>query len=99
MDATTWNAYQIVSNRARAVCYATRQNQFRMKTEYTVNKLVHTTEQQLSALDHMSVSRSYEKVVHVFFFKGNLYIQIIKRDGLPYRRSALDHMSVSRPCR
>uniref|UniRef100_A0A6P8I3R8 Protein brambleberry-like n=1 Tax=Actinia tenebrosa TaxID=6105 RepID=A0A6P8I3R8_ACTTE len=39
MDVATWNSYHIISNRARSVCYATRQQQFRLKTEYTVNKL------------------------------------------------------------
>ena len=55
MDPTTWNAYQIVSNRARALCYATRQQQFRMKTEYTVNKLVYTTEEQLDTMTEIKV--------------------------------------------
>ena len=55
MDPTTWNAYQIVSNRARAICYATRQQQFRMKAEYTVNKLVHTTENQVHAMYEIKV--------------------------------------------
>ena len=55
MDATTWNAYQIVSNRARAICYATRQAQFRMKTEYTVNQLVHATLGQLNTMKQIEV--------------------------------------------
>ena len=55
MDPTTWNAYQIVSNRARALCYATRQQQFRMKTEYTVNKLVYTTQEQLDTMTEIKV--------------------------------------------
>lgn len=50
MDQTTWNAYQIVSNRARAICYAARQQQFSAKTEMSVNKLVSTTEYQLNAM-------------------------------------------------
>ena len=55
MDPTTWNAYQIVSNRARAICYATQQSQFRLKTEFTVNKLVHTTHGQIMAMRELQV--------------------------------------------
>ncbi|XP_018427869.1 PREDICTED: protein brambleberry-like [Nanorana parkeri] len=50
MDADTWNAYHIVSNRARSVCYATRQLHFRRRTEVTVNTLVHTAMSQLEAM-------------------------------------------------
>ena len=55
MDPTTWNAYQIVANRARAVCYSTRQQQFRMKTEMTVNKLVTHTQQQVDTIKQIQV--------------------------------------------
>ena len=55
MDPTSWNAYQIVTNRALAVCYATRQQQFRLKTEYSVNKLVHSTSEQLQAMEQLQV--------------------------------------------
>jgi len=55
MDPTSWNAYQIVTNRALAVCYATRQQQFRLKTEYTVNQLVHSTQHQLQAMEELQV--------------------------------------------
>ncbi|XP_078696101.1 protein brambleberry-like [Branchiostoma floridae x Branchiostoma belcheri] len=51
MDSDTWNAYHIISNRARSVCYATRQQQFRRKTEQTVNKLVMTADQQVQAME------------------------------------------------
>ncbi|ELT87036.1 hypothetical protein CAPTEDRAFT_223313 [Capitella teleta] len=57
MDATVWNAYQIVSNRARAVCYAARQQQFRMRTEMTVNTLVETAESQLLSMLRMEESQ------------------------------------------
>ncbi|XP_076320394.1 protein brambleberry-like isoform X2 [Tachypleus tridentatus] len=50
MDQNTWNAYHIVSNRARAVCYAARQQQFTAKTEITVNKLMWTAENQLDSM-------------------------------------------------
>ncbi|XP_026774666.3 protein brambleberry [Pangasianodon hypophthalmus] len=50
MDSDTWNAYHIVSNRARSVCYATRQQQFRRQTELTVNALISTATNQLDAM-------------------------------------------------
>ncbi|XP_044151074.1 protein brambleberry-like [Bufo gargarizans] len=50
MDPDTWNAYHIVSNRARSVCYATRQLHFRRRTELTVNTLVSTAMNQLEAM-------------------------------------------------
>ncbi|CAJ0946719.1 unnamed protein product, partial [Ranitomeya imitator] len=50
MDPDTWNAYHIVSNRARSVCYATRQLHFRRRTELTVNTLVSTAMDQLEAM-------------------------------------------------
>ncbi|MCJ8736037.1 hypothetical protein PDJAM_G00254160 [Pangasius djambal] len=50
MDSDTWNAYHIVSNRARSVCYATRQQQFRRQTELTVNALISTAANQLDAM-------------------------------------------------
>ncbi|UYV76910.1 brambleberry-like, partial [Cordylochernes scorpioides] len=53
MDQHTWNAYHIVSNRARAVCYATRQLQFSLKTEMTVNRLSATAQNQLEVLKEL----------------------------------------------
>ncbi|KAM3927753.1 protein brambleberry-like [Leptodactylus fuscus] len=50
MDPDTWNAYHIVSNRARSVCYATRQLHFRRRTELTVNNLVSSAMNQLEAM-------------------------------------------------
>lgn len=50
MDQHTWNTYHLVGNRARAVCYSTRQQQFHAKTEMTVNKLMWSSEQQVSLL-------------------------------------------------
>lgn len=63
-----WNSYHIISNRARSVCYATRQQQFRQQTEAAVNKLSHSTLQQLHAMEalaqsHIEVSFS----VKIFF--------------------------------
>ncbi|XP_077998735.1 protein brambleberry-like [Glandiceps talaboti] len=56
MDGTTWNAYHIMSNRAKAVCYSVRQQQFQYKTEYTVNQLASTAEGQLHVLKHLQDS-------------------------------------------
>ncbi|XP_048474108.1 nicotinate phosphoribosyltransferase [Rhincodon typus] len=50
MDPDTWNAYHIVSNRARSVCYATRQQDFKKRTEMTVNSLVASASSQLEAM-------------------------------------------------
>lgn len=55
MDAMTWNSYHIISNRARSICYATRQQQFRLKTEFTVNQLAGQAEQQMHLMDHLQV--------------------------------------------
>lgn len=40
MDSDTWNAYHLITNRAKAVCVATRHEQFRGLTEITVNRLM-----------------------------------------------------------
>lgn len=56
MDSTTGNSYQIVNNRARALCYATQQQQFRRLTEVTVNQLVSTAHGQLEYLKELQVS-------------------------------------------
>lgn len=42
MDPDTWNAYHLITNRAKAICSAVRQDQFRGLTEMTVNKLMQT---------------------------------------------------------
>ncbi|KAJ7376377.1 hypothetical protein OS493_034898 [Desmophyllum pertusum] len=53
MDANTWNSYHIISNRARSICYATRQQQFRMKTEFTVNQLANQAENQMELMTNL----------------------------------------------
>lgn len=40
MDGDTWNAYHLITNRAKAICTSIRQEQFRGLTEMTVNKLM-----------------------------------------------------------
>ncbi|CAH1239341.1 Hypp5806 [Branchiostoma lanceolatum] len=58
MDSDVWNAYHIISNRARSVCYAMRQQQFRRKTEQTVNKLVMTADQQVQAMESIKTGQA-----------------------------------------
>ncbi|EZA58740.1 hypothetical protein DMN91_009181 [Ooceraea biroi] len=53
MDADMWNAYHLMSNRARAVCYAARSTQFRALTELTVNKLMQSAHSQIDALQSL----------------------------------------------
>ncbi|KAL3862487.1 hypothetical protein ACJMK2_008448 [Sinanodonta woodiana] len=57
MDATTWNTYHIISNRARALCYATQQQQFKKITELTVGQLMSTAHQQLKTMNEMQNSQ------------------------------------------
>jgi hypothetical protein len=54
MDATLWNAYHLVSNRARSVCYATGQQLFRRQTEAVVNRLSSSSLQQIQAMADLS---------------------------------------------
>nr|XP_033321462.1 protein brambleberry-like [Megalopta genalis]XP_033321471.1 protein brambleberry-like [Megalopta genalis] len=53
MDPDMWNAYHLMSNRARAVCYAARGTQFRALTELTVNKLMQTAHTQIKTLSSL----------------------------------------------
>ena len=53
MDPDMWNAYHLMSNRARAVCYASRSTQFRALTELTVNKLMQTAHTQIKTLSSL----------------------------------------------
>jgi hypothetical protein len=56
MDPVTWNTYQLVNNRARVVCYAARNQQFRALSEMTVNKLMDSAHSQLNTMDSLKVS-------------------------------------------
>lgn len=58
MDSNTWNAYHIISNRARAVCYASRQEQFGAKTQMAVNVLMNTAEEQIKSMNDLQVGQS-----------------------------------------
>ncbi|KAK0063763.1 protein brambleberry [Biomphalaria pfeifferi] len=57
MDGTSWNSYQIVGNRARAMCYATQQVQFRRLTELTVSQLVSATMDQIKSLNDLKLGQ------------------------------------------
>ncbi len=57
MDAHMWNAYHIISNRARSVCYATRQQQFRRQTEVAVNQLSRSTLEQMESMAKLGSSQ------------------------------------------
>ncbi|XP_006819716.1 protein brambleberry-like [Saccoglossus kowalevskii] len=69
MDSNTWNAYHIISNRARAVCYAVRQQHFQYKTQNAVNQLALTAEGQLHLMKHLhenheNLIESTDKVIN-----------------------------------
>ncbi|XP_034255742.1 protein brambleberry-like isoform X2 [Thrips palmi] len=51
MDSDMWNTYHLMNNRARAVCYAARHQQFRALSEMTVNRLMRTANEQLHTMD------------------------------------------------
>ncbi|KAM3619918.1 uncharacterized protein V6R79_015834 [Siganus canaliculatus] len=61
MDSDTWNAYHIISNRARSVCYATRQQLFRRRAERTVNSLISTATSQLDAMKDLKEGQLHLK--------------------------------------
>lgn len=65
MDSTTWNGYQIVNNRARSLCYATQQQQFRKLAEVTVNQLMSQALGQLEYLQQLQVVNNYLIVYYV----------------------------------
>lgn len=51
MDSDMWNTYHLMNNRARAVCYAARHQQFRAMSEMTVNKLMDSATNQLETMN------------------------------------------------
>lgn len=55
MDSDTWNAYHIISNRARSICYSMRQTEFRMQTEKTVNHLASAALENVNMLKNLAV--------------------------------------------
>ncbi|PNF32494.1 hypothetical protein B7P43_G03867 [Cryptotermes secundus] len=60
MDPVVWNTYHLMNNRARAVCYAARNQQFRALSEMTVNKLMDTAHSQLNMMN--SLKEGQEKL-------------------------------------
>lgn len=75
MDSDTWNAYHIVSNRARSVCYATRQQLFRRRAEHTVNALISTATSQLDAMKDLKVGLGLEEK-KCFYFANQWFLGI-----------------------
>lgn len=71
-----WNAYHLISNRARAVCYAARNTQFRALTELTVNKLMQSAHSQIEALNTLKVFliRFFFICFHGFIFNEDVLI-------------------------
>jgi len=70
-----WNAYHLMSNRARAVCYAARSTQFRALTELTVNKLMQSAHSQIETLQSLKVSYIYIYIfVNMYIFIYHTYI-------------------------
>ncbi|XP_052866376.1 protein brambleberry-like [Anopheles cruzii] len=57
MDPEMWNAYHLITNRAKAVCASVRHEQFRGLTELTVNKLMATAQEQVRLMNEMSISQ------------------------------------------
>ena len=72
-----WNAYHIISNRARSVCYATRQSQFRRQTETAVNQLSHSTIQQLKAMEELSNTQEEARVINNFINYNFVYFRFV----------------------
>ncbi|XP_073973659.1 protein brambleberry-like isoform X3 [Rhodnius prolixus] len=68
MDSETWNSYHVISNRARAVCYAARQEQFRALAEMTVNKLMTASQDHINKMtlveeNQLKLSQSTESIL------------------------------------
>lgn len=57
MDADTWNAYHLITNRAKAVCTAVRQDQFRGLAELTVNRLMDAAKEQVTLMQTVAGSQ------------------------------------------
>ncbi|KAK9501046.1 hypothetical protein O3M35_002168 [Rhynocoris fuscipes] len=69
MDPETWNSYHVISNRARAVCYAVRQEQFRALAEMTINKLMTVSHEHIGKMalveeKQMKLGQSTESVLN-----------------------------------
>ena len=71
MDSDIWNAYHIISNRARSICYSMRQTEFRMQTEKTVNHLAN------AALENVNMLKNLAVRISVVFNKGQVKLNKI----------------------
>ncbi|XP_058447838.1 protein brambleberry-like isoform X2 [Malaya genurostris] len=58
MDPDTWNAYHLITNRAKAVCASVRHDQFRGLTEMTVNKLMNTAHEQIQMMGQLAENQN-----------------------------------------
>lgn len=87
MDGPTWNAYQIVGNRARAMCYATQQDQFRRLTEMAVHELVAAADDQLENLKQMMVK--LEMICYICVIKSFVALKKSYIFYLIYRKISL----------
>lgn len=56
-------ALQIISNRARSICYGVRQQHFRARAELTVNQLMASSERQLNTLETISQTQEQLRAV------------------------------------
>lgn len=90
MDAHTWNTYHIISNRARSVCYATRQQQFRRQTEMAVNKLSTATIEQLQAMEDLASSQHHIKQTT----EGSLKVNCFSKMTAEYSLELFVHFRV-----
>lgn len=54
MSAETWSTYQVMINRATAVCAAIGQKQFRAMAEMTVNNLMESLREQSTVMQELS---------------------------------------------
>ncbi|XP_034944424.1 protein brambleberry-like [Chelonus insularis] len=61
MDANMWNAYHLMSNRARAICSSVRNVQFRALSELAINKLVQSARSQIDSLNSLKKSHDFLK--------------------------------------
>ena len=53
MSESAWGTYQVISNRARAFCYRTSQDQFARKVELSVNQLTMSATNQMKSMDEL----------------------------------------------
>lgn len=57
MDADTWNAYNVITTRARAICTLFRHEEFRTMAEMTVNKLLESAQTQVDIVSQLTANQ------------------------------------------